>query len=293
MATIIDGRKLAADLNAETAQRVAGLKKRGIVPGIAVILVGDDPASVIYTRNKDRKAKKLGIRSILKRFPADARQSEVLASIQEFNNDDQINAILVQSPLPDQLDETSLVQAIDPAKDVDGFHPLNVGKLYANEEGNYPIPCTPRGIMTMLNKYQVPVAGSNAVIIGRSNLVGKPMLSLLTNANATVTMINHLTADPQYYTKNADLLIVGVGHPKFVQAKDINPGATVIDVGINRQSDGHLVGDVDFDQVKTVADKITPVPGGVGPVTIATLMQQTVDLAEWSEQDAARKAVNC
>lgn len=283
MATIIDGKKLAAQLNAATAQRVAQLKQQGIVPGIAVILVGDDPASVIYTRNKERKAKKLGIRSILKRFPADARQSEVLQTIRKFNDDDTINAILVQSPLPDQLDETTLVQAIDPAKDVDGFHPVNVGKLYANEEGNYPIPCTPRGIMTMLSQYQVPIAGSNAVIIGRSNLVGKPMLSLLTNANATVTMINHLTADPQYYTKNADLLIVGVGQPNFLGADDVKKGATVIDVGINRQADGHLVGDVDFDEVAKLADKITPVPGGVGPMTIATLMQQTVDLAEWSE----------
>lgn len=283
MATMIDGRKLAAQLNAETAQRVAELKKKGIVPGIAVILIGDDPASVIYTRNKDRKAKKLGIRSVLKRFPSDARQSEVLRTIEKLNDDPQINAILVQSPLPDQLDETTLVQAIDPAKDVDGFHPVNIGKLYANEEGNYPIPCTPRGIMTMLSKYQVPIAGNNAVIVGRSNLVGKPMLSLLTNANATVTMINHLTPDPQYYTKNADLLIVGVGQPNFIHAADVKAGATVIDVGINRQSDGHLVGDVDFDDVQKVAGKLTPVPGGVGPMTIASLMQQTVDLAEWSE----------
>ncbi|KRN59118.1 bifunctional 5,10-methylenetetrahydrofolate dehydrogenase/5,10-methenyltetrahydrofolate cyclohydrolase [Limosilactobacillus secaliphilus] len=283
MATIIDGRNSAAELNATTARRVAQLKKKGIVPGIAVILVGDDPASVIYTRNKDRKAKKLGIRSILKRFPADARQAEVLATIQEFNNDDRINAILVQSPLPSQLDETTLVQAIDPAKDVDGFHPVNVGKLYGNEEGNYPIPCTPRGIMTMLSKYQVPIAGSNAVIIGRSNLVGKPMLSLLTNANATVTMLNHLTPNPQYYTQNADLLIVGVGQPNFIHAADVKKGATVIDVGINRNSSGHLVGDVDFEDVQKVAAKITPVPGGVGPMTIASLMEQTVDLAEWSE----------
>lgn len=283
MATIIDGRNSAAELNATTARRVAQLKKKGIVPGIAVILVGDDPASVIYTRNKDRKAKKLGIRSILKRFPADARQAEVLATIQEFNNDDRINAILVQSPLPSQLDETTLVQAIDPAKDVDGFHPVNVGKLYGNEEGNYPIPCTPRGIMTMLSKYQVPIAGSNAVIVGRSNLVGKPMLSLLTNANATVTMLNHLTPNPQYYTQNADLLIVGVGQPNFIHAADVKKGATVIDVGINRNSSGHLVGDVDFEDVQKVAAKITPVPGGVGPMTIASLMEQTVDLAEWSE----------
>ncbi len=283
MATIIDGRNSAAELNATTARRVAQLKKKGIVPGIAVILVGDDPASVIYTRNKDRKAKKLGIRSILKRFPADARQAEVLATIQEFNNDDRINAILVQSPLPSQLDETTLVQAIDPAKDVDGFHPVNVGKLYGNEEGNYPIPCTPRGIMTMLSKYQVPIAGSNAVIIGRSNLVGKPMLSLLTNANATVTMLNHLTPNPQYYTQNADLLIVGVGQPNFIHAADVKKGAIVIDVGINRNSSGHLVGDVDFEDVQKVAAKITPVPGGVGPMTIASLMEQTVDLAEWSE----------
>lgn len=283
MTTMIDGRKLAAQLNAETAQRVAELRKKGIVPGIAVILIGDDPASVIYTRNKDRKAKKLGIRSVLKRFPSDARQSEVLRTIEKLNDDPQINAILVQSPLPDQLDETTLVQAIDPTKDVDGFHPVNIGKLYANEEGNYPIPCTPRGIMTMLSKYQVPIAGSNAVIVGRSNLVGKPMLSLLTNANATVTMINHLTPDPQYYTKNADLLIVGVGQPNFIHAADVKAGATVIDVGINRQSDGHLVGDVDFDDVQKVAGKLTPVPGGVGPMTITSLMQQTVDLAEWSE----------
>lgn len=282
MATIIDGRQLAKKINEQTAKRVLSLKARGITPGIAVILVGDDPASLIYTRNKDRKAKKLGMNSSLKRFPADVSQAEVAAAIQQLNADSTVHAILVQSPLPPQLDEKAIVSMIDPKKDVDGFHPLNVGRLYAGLPGNYPIACTPRGIMTMLHEYGVSISGANAVVMGRSHLVGRPIMAMLNNANATVTMLNSHTVNTSQYTRQADILVVAVGKANLIKADDVKAGATVIDVGINRDRNGKLVGDVDFDSVSQVAGKITPVPGGVGPMTIATLMQQTVDLAEWS-----------
>lgn len=284
MTTIIDGRQLAKKLNQETAQRVSDLKKEGLVPGIAVVLVGDDPASVIYTRNKDRKAKKLGMNSILKRFPENVSQEEVITTIEQLNADPTVHAILVQSPLPSQLNENEIVNVIDPAKDVDGFHPTNVGRLYENLAGHYPMACTPRGIMTMLKEYNVEISGANAVVIGRSHLVGKPIAAMLNNADATVTMLHSHTHDLQSFTRQADILVVAVGRPNFIKAEDIKPGATVIDVGINRMSDGKLVGDVDFESAKEQAAYITPVPGGVGPMTIATLMQQTVDLAEWSNK---------
>lgn len=284
MTTIIDGRQLAKKLNQETAQRVSDLKKEGLVPGIAVVLVGDDPASVIYTRNKDRKAKKLGMNSILKRFPENVSQEEVITTIEQLNADPTVHAILVQSPLPSQLNENEIVNVIDPAKDVDGFHPTNVGRLYENLAGHYPMACTPRGIMTMLKEYNVEISGANAVVIGRSHLVGKPIAAMLNNADATVTMLHSHTHDLQSFTRQADILVVAVGRPNFIKAEDIKPGATVIDVGINRMSDGKLVGDVDFESAKEQAAYITPVPGGVGLMTIATLMQQTVDLAEWSNK---------
>lgn len=282
MATIIDGRQLAKKLNQETAQRVAHLKTRGLVPGIAVVLVGDDPASLIYTRNKDRTAKKLGMNSLLKRFPNDVSQSTVINTIQQLNADPSVHAILVQSPLPPQLNENEIVSMIDPAKDVDGFHPINVGRLYEGLGGHYPIACTPRGIMTMLKEYNVQLSAANAVVVGRSHLVGKPIASLLNNADATVTMLHSHTKELQSFTRQADILVVAIGRPNFIKAEDIKEGATVIDVGINRMPDGKLVGDVDFDNAQKRAGKITPVPGGVGPMTIASLMQQTVDLAEWS-----------
>ncbi|MCC4411162.1 bifunctional methylenetetrahydrofolate dehydrogenase/methenyltetrahydrofolate cyclohydrolase [Limosilactobacillus reuteri] len=282
MTTIIDGKALAKKINAQTKELVAQLKeKQNLIPGIAVVIAGDDAASLIYTRNKHNKAIKLGINSVLKKFPADVSQDELLAEIEKLNNDDTIDAILVQQPLPPQLDPEVITNAILPAKDVDGLNPLNLGKLYANQHGNYPVACTPRGIMRMLAEYNIDLQGKNAVIVGRSILVGKPLLALLNNANATVTMAGRSTSDLSALTKTADILIVATGVPNLIKATDVKSGAVVIDVGINRLSDGKLTGDVDFAAVKAKAQAITPVPGGVGPMTIATLMEQTVDLAQW------------
>ena len=282
MTTIIDGKALAKKINAQTKELVAQLKeKQNIIPGIAVVIAGDDAASLIYTRNKHNKAIKLGINSVLKKFPADVSQDELLAEIEKLNHDDTIDAILVQQPLPPQLDSEVITNAILPTKDVDGLNPLNLGKLFANQHGNYPVACTPRGIMRMLAEYSIDLQGKNAVIVGRSILVGKPLLALLNNANATVTMAGRNTGDLSALTKTADILIVATGVPNLIKAPDVKSGAVVIDVGINRLSNGKLTGDVDFEAVKTKAQAITPVPGGVGPMTIATLMEQTVDLAQW------------
>ena len=282
MTTIIDGKALAKKINAQTKELVAQLKeKQNIIPGIAVVIAGDDAASLIYTRNKHNKAIKLGINSVLKKFPADVSQDELLAEIEKLNNDDTIDAILVQQPLPPQLDPEVITNAILPAKDVDGLNPLNLGKLFANQHGNYPVACTPRGIMRMLAEYNIDLQGKNAVIVGRSILVGKTLLALLNNANATVTMAGRSTSDLSALTKTADILIVATGVPNLIKATDVKSGAVVIDVGINRLSDGKLTGDVDFAAVRAKAQAITPVPGGVGPMTIATLMEQTVDLAQW------------
>lgn len=282
MTTIIDGKALAKKINSQTKELVAQLKeKQNIIPGIAVVIAGDDVASLIYTRNKHNKAIKLGINSVLKKFPADVSQDELLAEIEKLNHDDTIDAILVQQPLPPQLDPEVITNAILPTKDVDGLNPLNLGKLFANQHGNYPVACTPRGIMRMLAEYNIDLQGKNAVIVGRSILVGKPLLALLNNANATVTMAGRSTSDLSALTKTADILIVATGVPNLIKATDVKSGAVVIDVGINRLSDGKLTGDVDFAAVRAKAQAITPVPGGVGPMTIATLMEQTVDLAWW------------
>lgn len=282
MTTIIDGKALAKKINAQTQKLVAQLKeKQNITPGIAVVIAGDDAASLIYTRNKHNKAIKLGINSVLKKFPADVSQDELLAEIEKLNHDDTIDAILVQQPLPPQLDSEVITNAILPTKDVDGLNPLNLGKLFANQHGNYPVACTPRGIMRMLSEYNIDLQGKNAVIVGRSILVGKPLLALLNNANATVTMAGRNTGDLSALTKTADILIIATGVSNLIKAPDVKPGAVVIDVGINRLSNGKLTGDVDFEAVKIKAQAITPVPGGVGPMTIATLMEQTVDLAQW------------
>ncbi|MCH3923048.1 bifunctional methylenetetrahydrofolate dehydrogenase/methenyltetrahydrofolate cyclohydrolase FolD [Limosilactobacillus sp.] len=281
MAEIIDGRQLAKEVNQETKQRVDKLLEQGIQPGIVVILVGDDPASEIYTRNKHRKATKLGFKSILKKFPADVDQATVMAAVEQYNADDSIDGILVQEPLPDQLDGLAITNAIRPDKDVDGLHPLNLGKLYANQPGHYPVACTPRGVMTMFDRYNVELEGKNAVIVGRSILVGKPMAALLNNANATTCLTSIHTVDLPSITRQADILIVAAGSPHLIKEEDVKEGAVVIDVGINRLASGKLTGDVDFENVSKVAKLITPVPGGVGPMTIASLMQQTVDMAEW------------
>ncbi|MBD7895012.1 bifunctional methylenetetrahydrofolate dehydrogenase/methenyltetrahydrofolate cyclohydrolase FolD [Limosilactobacillus sp. Sa3CUN2] len=282
MATLIDGRTVAKEVNENTAERVKRLASEGIVPGLAVILVGDDPASKIYTRMKDKKAKKLGIHSVLSTYPEDIRQDELLHDIRQFNADENINGILIQEPLPKHLDGDELLNAIDPGKDVDGFHPFNVGCLYNNVNANYPVSCTPRGIMTLLRHYQVNLDGARAVVIGRSILVGKPMAALLENANATVTVANSHTKNLTELTKQADILIVAAGVKHLVTGEMVKEGAVVIDVGMHQLADKTLTGDVDFDSVAPVAKMITPVPGGVGPMTIASLMEQTVDLTEWS-----------
>lgn len=283
MATVIDGRQLATELNQATAKRTAKLATRGITPGIVVILVGDDPASLIYTRNKHRRAEKMGIRSVLEKFPADVDQATVMAAIDRYNQDDTIDAILVQEPLPAHLDGLAITNAIRPDKDIDGLHPINLGKLYANQPGHYPVACTPRGVMTILRHYNVELAGKNATLVGRSILVGKPLAAMLDNANATTTVVNRYTPNLSKVTRQADILVVAAGSPHLITREDVKPGAVVIDVGINRLPSGKLTGDVDFNDVRDIASLITPVPGGVGPMTIASLMAQTVDLAEWRQ----------
>jgi len=283
MATIIDGKSLANELNKKTKLEVEQLKKKGIVPGLVVIIVGEDPASKIYVRNKQRKAEQLGIYSVVEEAPSTISEEDLIGIVQKYNQDPAIHGILVQSPLPKTMDEPRVTRTILPEKDVDGFHPVNVGRLFANLKGDYPIACTPRGIMTMLKHYEIPMEGKNAVVVGRSNIVGRPMMALLNNANATVTLTHRFTSNLSQYTQNADILVVATGVRHLIKADAVKPGATVIDVGMDRDENGKLTGDVDFDHVKDVAGFITPVPGGVGPMTIATLMQQIVELAKWSD----------
>lgn len=281
MATIIDGRALAKQVNAATAKRVAALAKKGIKPGLASIMVGDDPASKIYTRNKQRRALSMGMNSFMENFPTDTSQETLEQAVEELNHNSLVDGILIQQPLPSHLDAVELTSKIDPTKDVDGFHPQNIGHLYANHEGHYPIACTPLGIMKMLDTYHVPLDGAEVEIVGRSNLVGRPLTALMLNAHATVTMAGTHTHNLAHVVRHGDIVVAATGVPHLITADMVKPGAVVIDVGINRMKDGSLTGDVDFDAVKDVASKITPVPGGVGPMTIASLMSQTVDLAEW------------
>lgn len=283
---IIDGKALSNQLDVNMKQEVADLNATGLYPTLVVIIVGNDPASQIYVRNKHRKAVKLGIRSIIERKPADMTQADLLALIAKYNADDQVHGILVQLPLPKQIDETAVIRAIDVKKDVDGFSPENVGKLFANSHEHYPVSCTPKGIMTMLDHYNVNPEGKHAVIVGDSNIVGRPMGALLLNAGATVTYTHILTQDLSSFTRTADILVVATGVAHLINAGDIKPGATVIDVGMDRDENGKLVGDVDYDNAVKVAGNITPVPGGVGPMTITTLMQQTIELAKVANRRA-------
>ncbi|MCW0952600.1 bifunctional methylenetetrahydrofolate dehydrogenase/methenyltetrahydrofolate cyclohydrolase [Weissella ceti] len=281
MATIIDGKAIATRLRGAVAKQTARLQEKGITPGLAVILVGDDPASEIYVRNKGRAAEKVGIAEETFKYPSDMTEDALLAKISELNADPAVDAILVQSPVPKHINEKRIQDAIAPEKDVDGFHPVNVGRLYADREGYYPVANTPRGIMTMLAAEDVTLKHKNVVVIGRSVLVGRPMFALLENADATVTLVHRYTLDAQRKTllAMADVVVVATGVPGLVSGDDLKAGAVVIDVGINRLEDGSLVGDVDFASAEPVASKITPVPGGVGPMTIATLMQTTLELA--------------
>ena len=290
-ARIIDGNALSSRVRGEIAERAAALMARGVQPCLAVILVGGDPASAVYVRNKVAGCEKAGIRSLRFDYPHDATQEEVMAKLAELNADPAVHGILVQLPLPKHLDEALVLETIDVTKDVDGFHAENVGRLSQGLEAF--IPCTPHGVMKMLEAAAVPVQGAEAVIIGRSNIVGKPMAMLLTNAGATVTVCHSRTRDLAFHTRRADILVAAIGKPRFVTGDMVKPGATVIDVGINRLHDGpdagKLCGDVDFEGVKTVAAAITPVPGGVGPMTITLLLENTVISAERAER-AARAA---
>ncbi|PWG00931.1 bifunctional 5,10-methylenetetrahydrofolate dehydrogenase/5,10-methenyltetrahydrofolate cyclohydrolase [Levilactobacillus bambusae] len=286
MAIKIDGTALANQVNETTLNRVVEMSKRGRVPGLAVVLVGNDHASQIYVQNKERTAKKLGIHSEVIRLPESTTQRELLDQVNELNMAPAIDGILVQFPLPAHLDEVEVTRTILPEKDVDGFHPDNLGRLFEGDHGSFPVACTPQGIMTMLESVKTPLKGQNAVVVGRSKIVGRPMSALLLRADATVTIAHRYTpADVlPVYTRNADILIVATGIYHLITADMVKPGATVIDVGMDRDPDGKLAGDVDYFEVEKKVRAISPVPGGVGPMTIATLMKQTVDLAEWHEE---------
>ncbi|MGF7436433.1 bifunctional 5,10-methylenetetrahydrofolate dehydrogenase/5,10-methenyltetrahydrofolate cyclohydrolase [Lentilactobacillus senioris] len=281
MAILLDGKKTASELNETTRKRILKLKQRGIVPGLAVVIVGEDQASQRYVRNKHKLALKLGMNSVIKEVPASITEAQLLALITELNQDTTIQAILVQDPLPKHINEQRIMQSISSTKDVDGFTAVNVGQLYLNLTGNYPVACTPKGIMTLLEKYDISLRGKKAVVIGRSAIVGKPMAALLVNAGASVSILHRYTTEIAEYTRDADLIISATGVLRLLGAEAVKPGAVIVDVGQNLDETGHLVGDVDFNAVKDKVAAITPVPGGVGPMTIATLMQQTVDLTEW------------
>lgn len=283
MATLIDGIKIANELNNETNKSVEKLKKKGICPGLAVIVVGDNPVNLLYVSIKQRKAKQLGIYFVEKHLSANISKTEFLMEIQQLNFDASIHGILVQVPLPKHLNELDIARTILPEKDVDGVHPFNVGLLNTKNTLWYPVSCTPKGIMKMLEVYNVPLTGKHAVVVGRSNIVGRPMASLLIQDDVTVTIANRHTENIKYLTSQADILIVATGVAHLITSENVRNGATVIDAGMDRDENGIITGDVDFNGVSQVAGKITPVPGGVGPMTIAMLMQQTVELAKRSD----------
>ena len=278
MAQLIDGKAIAALIRAEQATRAAQLKESGIEPALAVILVGEDPASKVYVRNKARACKECGIRSEVIRMSAETTQAELMAEIERVNSDPALHGLLIQLPLPAHLDEAAALAAVDWRKDVDGFHKMNAGALLEGEEGVRP--CTPAGCMELLRRSHVPLTGANAVVVGRSNIVGKPMALMLLEANCTVTICHSRTRNLAGIVKNADIVVAAVGRAGFITGDMIKTGAAVIDVGINRREDGTLCGDVDFDAAQEKAGWITPVPGGVGPMTIAMLMKNTLDAAE-------------
>ena len=277
-ATLIDGRALAASVKTNLTHRVEKLVKMGHRPGLAVVLVGENPASLVYVRNKMRTCTEVGIENIEVRFAADTSEATVLDKIEELNQDERVDGILVQLPLPDHINPTRIIEAIDADKDVDGFHELNAGRLMTGVTGFRP--CTPYGVMKMLEAIDCDLTGKNAVVVGRSNIVGKPLALMLLEKNATVTICHSKTKNLKEVCAAADILVAAVGREGFVTGDMVKPGAVVIDVGINRGADGKLCGDVDTESVKAVAGWITPVPGGVGPMTIAMLMTNTVEAVE-------------
>lgn len=278
MAILLDGKAIAAEINAELATRAAALTARGAEPCLAVVIAGENPASEIYVRNKRRACKKIGIKSVLARLPSDISQADLISEIEKLNADKSVHAILVQLPLPKHIDEIAALDAISAEKDADGFHVINAGKLLTGRDCT--LPCTPAGCMELLRRARVPMNGAEAVVVGRSNIVGKPMALLLQRENCTVTMCHSRTKNLSEHVRRADIVICAAGRRGLITADMLKPGAAVIDVGINRDEDGKVVGDVDFVAAEKIAGWITPVPGGVGPMTIALLMKNTILAAE-------------
>lgn len=276
-AELISGKEVAKNIRVRLKEEVANLVKQGVQPGLAVILVGEDPASQVYVRHKSRACEQLGIYSEVHRLPEATTEVELLQWIERLNGDDRIHGILVQLPLPNHISEKAVIDAIAVHKDVDGFHPVNTGNLQIGDEAL--LPCTPAGIIELLKAVDCKIAGKHAVVIGRSNIVGKPAAMLLLREHATVTICHSRTEDMASIARQADILVVAIGRPKMITQQFVKPGAFVIDVGVNRLDDGTLAGDVDFDDVYDVASYITPVPGGVGPMTITMLMNNTVEAA--------------
>ena len=272
---IIDGKQVASQVLEEVERDIARLREQGITPGLAVVLVGEDPASQVYVNSKVKKCAELGMNSRKIVLPSDASQEELLQVVRELNVDPAVHGILVQSPPPPHIDEAAVVLEIDPAKDVDGFHPQNVGALCIGKPGF--VSCTPAGVIQLLKRSGIEIAGKECVVIGRSNIVGKPMALLLLRENGTVTIAHSRTKDLKEVTKRADILVVAVGRPKMITAEYVKEGAVVIDVGIHRNAENKLCGDVDFDSVEPICSAITPVPGGVGPMTIAMLMNNCLE----------------
>jgi methylenetetrahydrofolate dehydrogenase (NADP+) / methenyltetrahydrofolate cyclohydrolase len=277
-AQLIDGNALSKQLRAEVAARAAKLTERGITPGLAVILVGENPASQVYVRNKVKACEDAGLHSVLEKYPATMTEAELLARVEALNNDPSIHGILVQLPLPKHIDDHKVIESISPLKDVDGFHVASAGALMVGEPGFKA--CTPYGCMRMLESIGYDLRGKHAVVIGRSNIVGKPMAMMLLQSSATVTICHSATPDLAYHTRQADVVVAAVGKRNVLTADMVKPGAVVIDVGMNRDDEGKLCGDVDFAGVKEVASWITPVPGGVGPMTITMLLVNTIEAAE-------------
>lgn len=278
MYTRIDGKEVSASVRENITETVAALKAKGTTPGLAVIIVGNDPASRVYVNNKKKGCEQTGMNSYEYAMPEDTTTQELIELIEKLNKDDNVDGILCQLPVPKQIDEEKVLNAISPEKDVDAFHPVNCGKVMT---GDYTFaPCTPAGMVEMLQYYNIPITGKHCVIIGRSNIVGKPMAMLMLKNNATVTVCHSKTADLSAITKQADILVAAVGIPKFVKADMVKEGAVVLDVGINRMENGKLCGDVDFDEVAEKTSFITPVPGGVGPMTITMLLKNTLASAQ-------------
>lgn len=270
MAKIIDGKAISLQIKDELKEQVSAYKEQGIEITLAVVKVGNDPASAVYVRNKEKACEYIGVTSRTLALPEETTEEELLNTVRELNEDNSVNGILVQLPLPKHIDESKILLAIDPKKDVDGFHPVNVGKMVIGEDTF--LPCTPAGIIEMIKRTDIDIEGKECVVIGRSNIVGKPMALLMLRENATVTIAHSRTADLKEVTKRADILVAAIGKAKFVTADYVKEGAVVIDVGMDRDENGKLCGDVDYDDVSKVASAITPVPGGVGPMTVTMLL---------------------